>query len=88
MITGAETVKGSENLLKLLVDLKDKHIQVVAGLAKKYQPAELINQKVIVLVNLKPAKLFGIKSEGMVLATQDSLNLLNPGNAEVGEGIK
>ncbi|WJI08683.1 methionine--tRNA ligase [Methanobacterium sp. CWC-01] len=88
MITGAETVKGSENLLKLLVDLKYKHIQVVAGLAKKYQPAELINQKVIVLVNLKPAKLFGIKSEGMVLATQDSLNLLNPGNAEVGEGIK
>jgi methionyl-tRNA synthetase len=88
MITGAENVKGSENLLKLLVDLKDKHIQVVAGLAKKYQPADLINQKVIVLVNLKPAKLFGIKSEGMVLATQDSLNLLIPGDAEVGEGIK
>ncbi|MDD1763089.1 MAG: methionine--tRNA ligase subunit beta, partial [Methanobacteriaceae archaeon] len=88
MIMGAENVKGSDNLLKLIVDLKDKHIQVVAGLAKKYEPAELINQKVIVLVNLKPAKLFGIKSEGMVLATQESLNLLNPGNAEVGEGIK
>lgn len=87
-IIGAESVKNSENLLKLMVDLKDKQIQVVAGLAKKYQPAEIINQKVIVLVNLKPAKLFGIKSEGMVLATQDSLNLLNPGNAEVGEEIK
>ena len=88
LITGAEAVKGSENLLKLLVDLKDRHIQVVAGLAKSYQPAELINQKVTVLVNLKPAKLFGIKSEGMVLATQDSLNLLDPGSAEVGEKIK
>ncbi|HMK54642.1 MAG TPA: methionine--tRNA ligase [Methanobacteriaceae archaeon] len=87
-IMGAESVKGSDNLLKLIVDLKDKKIQVVAGLARKYSPEEILHQKVIVLANLKPAKLFGIKSEGMVLATGDSLNLLTASDAEVGEGIK
>lgn len=87
-VIGAERVKDSEHLLKLIVDLKDKKIQVVAGLARKYSPEEILNHKVIVLANLKPAKLFGIKSEGMILATQDSLNLLTASDAEVGEGIK
>ena len=87
-IIGAEKVKDSDNLLKLIVDVKDKKLQVVAGLAKNYSPEDILNQKVIVLVNLKPAKLFGIKSEGMILATKDTLSVLNAKGANVGEKIK
>jgi methionyl-tRNA synthetase len=87
-IIGAEKVKGSDKLLKLMVDVKDKKLQIVAGLATKYSPEEITNQKVIVLVNLKPAKLFGIKSEGMVLAAEDSLCLLTAPDADIGEGIR
>ena len=86
-ITDAERVEGSENLLKLKVNTGEKEIQVVAGLAKKYAPEEIKGQKVVVLVNLKPAKLFGIKSEGMILATSDSLSVLSA-DADIGERIK
>ncbi len=87
-IIGAEKVKGSDKLLKLIVDVKDKKLQIVAGLATEYSPDEILNQKVIVLANLKPAKLFGIKSEGMVLAAEDSLCLLTAPDADIGEGIR
>ncbi|MDZ4170641.1 MAG: methionine--tRNA ligase [Methanobacteriaceae archaeon] len=87
-ITSAESVKGSKNLLKLKVDIKEKELQVVAGVAQKYSPEELINQKVVILVNLEPAKLFGIESEGMILATGKSSSILTSENAEVGERIK
>jgi methionyl-tRNA synthetase len=42
--------------------------QVVAGIAKSYQPEELIGKKVLMVANLKPAKLFGLDSQGMILA--------------------
>ncbi len=87
-IINVEKVKDSDNLLKLIVDVKDKNLQVVAGLAKSYSPEDLLNQKIIVLVNLKPAKLFGIKSEGMILATKDTLKVLSAEGAAVGERIK
>lgn len=87
-IIGAERVDGSDNLLKLMVDIKEKKLQVVAGLAKKYSPEEIKDKQVVVLVNLKPAKLFGIKSEGMILATSDNLNVLSAESANIGERIK
>ncbi|MBP2046900.1 methionine--tRNA ligase [Methanobacterium aggregans] len=87
-IIGAESVKGSKNLLKLIVDIGSKKIQVVAGVAKKYSPEEVLNRKVIVVVNLEPAKLFGIKSEGMILATDDNMSLLTAEGADIGEQIK
>ncbi len=87
-IIDAEKIKGSHKLLKLMVDVEEKKLQIVAGLGEKYSPEEIINQKVIVLVNLKPAKLFGIKSEGMVLAAEDSLCLLSAPDADIGEGIR
>jgi methionyl-tRNA synthetase len=87
-VISAEAVEGSKNLLKLKVDIKDKELQVVAGVAKKYSPEEILNQKVVILVNLEPAKLFGITSEGMILATGDSSSLLTSQNAAVGERIK
>jgi methionyl-tRNA synthetase len=87
-VIGAENVKKSDNLLKLMVDIGQKQIQVVAGVARKYTPEEVLNRKVIVLVNLPPAKLFGIKSEGMLLATDDNMSLLTVEDAEIGEKIK
>lgn len=87
-IIGAESVKGSDNLLKLIVDIGEKKIQVVAGIASKYSPEDLRDKKVVVLVNLKPAKLFGIKSEGMILATEDNMSILTAEDAAVGERIK
>lgn len=87
-VIGAENVKKSDNLLKLMVDIGEKKLQVVAGVAKKYKPEEVLNKKVIVLVNLPPAKLFGIKSEGMLLATDDNMSLLTAEDAEIGEKIK
>jgi methionyl-tRNA synthetase len=88
MVIGAENVKKSDNLLKLMVDIGEKQLQVVAGVAKKYSPEDVLNRKVIVLVNLPPAKLFGIKSEGMLLATDDNMSLLTAEDAEIGEKIK
>jgi len=87
-IIGAESVKGSDNLLKLIVDIGENKIQVVAGIASKYSPEDLRDEKVVVLVNLTPAKLFGIKSEGMILATEDNLSILTAEDADVGERIK
>ncbi len=79
-IINAERIEGSNKLIKLIVDTGDKHRQLVAGIGKHYRPEDLINKKVIVVTNLKPAKLMGITSEGMVLAAEDGgiLSLISP----------
>jgi methionyl-tRNA synthetase len=64
----AEPVKKADKLLKLQLDLGDEKRQVVSGIAKYYQPEELIGKKVICVTNLKPVKLRGELSEGMILA--------------------
>jgi len=87
IIRSAERIEGSDKLLKLMIDVGEREMQVVAGLAEKYSPGDLLERKVTVLANLKPAKLFGVKSEGMVLATGESLNILDPGDAGIGERI-
>lgn len=86
-ILEAEKIEGSNKLLKLKVDVKAKELQVVAGIGTRYSPEELVDRKVVVLVNLPPAKLFGVKSEGMILAT-DSAALLTPDESEIGERIR
>lgn len=86
-IKEAEKIEGADKLLKLQVDLGEENLrQVVAGLAQKYSPEEIIDKKVIVVSNLEPAKLFGVKSNGMILAT-DSMELLTT-DGNVGEYIK
>lgn len=64
----AEKVKGSKRLLKLTVDLGTETRTLVAGIAEVYTPEELIGRQVVVVTNLKPAKLMGVESQGMVLA--------------------
>jgi len=68
----AEKIEKSEKLLKLKVDLGELgERQIVAGIAKHYSPEELIGKLIIVVANLKPAKLMGIESQGMLLAAKD-----------------
>jgi methionyl-tRNA synthetase len=87
-IIKAERIEKSDKLLKLQVDIKEKQIQVVAGIAKKYDIDDLIGKKITVLVNLQPAKLFGVESQGMILATSDSVGLLSPDAGKIGERIQ
>jgi len=67
-IIEAQKVEKSEKLLLLKVDV-GSHIQIAAGIAKAYTPQEIEGKHVAVVTNLKPAKLMGITSEGMLLAT-------------------
>lgn len=66
----AEPVPRSKKLLKLKVDV-GKEQTVVAGIAESYQPEDLIGKQVVIVANLKPAKLMGILSHGMVLTADD-----------------
>ncbi len=73
VIKKAEPVKGTDRLIKFSVDLGEgKDRTLVAGLRKWYSPEELVGKNVVVLVNLKPAKIKGITSEGMVLAAEST----------------
>lgn len=67
-VIACETVPKADKLLKLQVDLGYEQRQVVSGIAKFYSPDELVGQKVIVVANLKPVKLRGELSQGMILA--------------------
>jgi methionyl-tRNA synthetase len=75
-IVNAEPVPKANKLIKLQLDIgEDKHRQIVAGISKFYSPEELIGKKIIVVANLKPVKLMGIKSNGMLLAAKDEEKL-------------
>jgi methionyl-tRNA synthetase len=77
-VLSAEKVKGADKLVKLELDLGAEKRTVVAGIAKYYAPEALIGKKVVMVANLKPAKLRGILSEGMILAASgdDDLGIL------------
>jgi methionyl-tRNA synthetase len=70
-IVAAERIKKSDRLLKLTVKAPEERT-IVAGIAEHYTPEELIGRQVIIVANLKPAKLMGITSHGMVLAAKNS----------------
>ncbi len=67
-VKAAEKVQGSKKLLKITVDLGTEVRTVVAGIADAYAPEDLVGKQVVVVTNLKPAKLMGIESNGMILA--------------------
>lgn len=69
-ITDAENVPKSDKLLKIQIDLGLEQRQIVSGIAKFYRPEDIIDKKVAVVTNLKPAKLMGQKSEGMILSAE------------------
>jgi methionyl-tRNA synthetase len=70
----AEKVAGADRLLRLEVSCPEKR-QVVAGIAEYYEPQELIGKEIIIVANLKPAKIKGLVSEGMLLAAKDANGL-------------
>jgi methionyl-tRNA synthetase len=69
-IMKAEQVEGTEKLVKMEVNIGTETRQMVAGIADKYSPEELVGKKVIVIVNLKPAVIRGVESRGMLLAAE------------------
>jgi methionyl-tRNA synthetase len=73
-VVSAEKVAGADRLLKLEVLCPEKR-QIVAGIAEYYKPEELIGKEVVLVANLKPAKIRGILSEGMILAAKDKNGL-------------
>ncbi|EKD36476.1 MAG: hypothetical protein ACD_75C01498G0001, partial [uncultured bacterium] len=72
-ITAAELVKKSKKLVKLTV-LAPEERTIVAGIAEHYRPEELVGRQVIIAANLKPAKIMGVTSHGMVLAAKATID--------------
>ena len=69
-VLSCEAVEGSNKLLKFSLDLGGETRTVVSGIAKYYKPEELVGKNLILVANLKPAKLKGILSEGMLLSAE------------------
>ena len=86
-ILEAEKIEGSRKLLKLKVDIGSEVRQLVAGIAEAYECESLLNRKVVVVANLKPVRLMGIESNGMIVAASvDGRPVLATFNEEVPNG--
>ncbi|MDO9516111.1 MAG: methionine--tRNA ligase [Syntrophales bacterium] len=85
----AQRVNKSDKLLKLKIDVGEERT-IVAGIGKDYRPEDLVGKKIAVILNLKPVKLMGVESHGMLLATDtgDKVSLVSfDGDADVGAVI-
>jgi methionyl-tRNA synthetase len=88
-IEAAEKIAGSKKLIKLQVDIGTERRQVVAGIAEAYEPEALVGRKVVLVANLKPAKLMGVESNGMLLAASlDGKPVLCTFDVDVPPGTK
>ena len=88
-VVSAEKIAGSRKLLKLQVDLGDEQRQIVSGISDAYEPEALVGKKIVLVANLKPAKLMGVESNGMVLAASvDGRAVLCTFDADVAPGTK
>lgn len=75
VVVSAEKVEGADKLLRVVIDLGNEKRQIVAGIAQHYAPAELAGRTVVVVSNLKPAKIRGVESNGMLLAASHGADL-------------
>ena len=90
-VVEAEPVPNSRKLIRLIVDLGDEKRQILAGLAKWYKPEDFVGKYVIVVANLKPKRMAGLVSQGMLLAagcTDDTKPVLLTVSEEVKSGEK
>ncbi|MDF2636911.1 MAG: Methionyl-tRNA synthetase [Pelosinus sp.] len=89
-VLAAEKVEKADKLLKLTVDLGTEQRTIVSGIAKHYTPEELVGKNVVMIINLKPAKIRGIESRGMVLAAScdDKLTVVNGPGMPAGSKVK
>lgn len=88
-IMAAERVEKSEKLIKLQLEVGDERRQIVAGIGKAYEAAELVGKEIIIVANLAPKALMGVESHGMLLAAGGGENpvLLTP-EKEIESGAK
>ena len=87
-IIEAENVENSSKLIKLQVDIGNEKRQIIAGIKSNYLPSDLVGKEIIVLINLEPRVIFGLESQGMLLAADsDKPVILTPLN-EVLPGTK
>jgi len=87
-IIEAENVENSNKLIKLQVDIGNEKRQIIAGIKSNYLPSDLVGKEIIVLINLEPRVIFGLESQGMLLAADsDKPVILTPLN-EVPPGTK
>jgi methionyl-tRNA synthetase len=83
----AEKIEGADKLLKLQVKVGDEKRQLVAGVAEFYKPEEIVGKSIVIVANLKPAKIRGVESQGMLLAAKDGKNLkLITVDGDIGSG--
>ena len=86
------TCKRSKKITKIKIDLGGEERQVVSGISKYYKPEDLIGKNVVLVANLKPVKLRGELSQGMILAaaTDDDsvLKVVDPGDLESGSIVR
>ena len=76
LVISAEKVEGADKLLKLQIDLGNEKRQIVAGVAKVYLPEEMVGKTLIIVANLKPARIRGVESNGMLLAAKSGKDLV------------
>ena len=90
VVLEAEAVEGSDKLLKLQIDLGAEKRQLVAGIAKFYTPDVIIGKRIVMVANLKPATIFGVESQGMLLAAKKGkkLTLITTDDPEFKPGAK
>ena len=89
-ILDCEPVKKSKKLLKLTVNDGEKERTVVSGISQWYQPDDLIGHHIILVANLKPAKLCGVESQGMILAAdcdENTVKVIFVDDMPAGSGI-
>lgn len=90
-VVNADGVKKADKLLKIQVDLGDENRQIISGIREQYEPEDIIGKKVLVVTNLKPVKLRGELSEGMILTAEKNnrITLISvPDGIENGSIIK
>lgn len=85
-VKNAEPVEKSDKLLRLEVDIGYETRQILAGVAQQMEPGELVGQRVVVVANLEPKKMFGLESRGMLLMAEDREGKLSPITTEGEEG--
>ena len=70
-IIAAEKIRESQNLLRIEVDLGKEKRQIISGINKQYQPESLVDRQIVIIANLEPKTIFGLESQGMLLAPED-----------------
>jgi methionine--tRNA ligase beta chain len=87
-ILSVEDIEGADKLYKLEIDLGEEKRQLVAGIKSAYSKEDLVGKQVIVIVNLEPAKLRGVESQGMLLAADGEQPIILIPEQKVPNGTK